>query len=281
MRDLSPQRKKAKTFEALIGQVARLSARLPVLMVFEDVHWLDPSSRDLLDQAIERIATWPALLVATFRPEFQPPWTGNPNVTTLALTRLDRRETASLVDGIAGGDKLPAEIVDEIVDRTDGVPLFVEEFTKAVIEALASGGTTTLLAAAPRAGTAVPATLQASLMARLDHLAQPKRWRRSAPRSAALSIMNCYRRCWDGNSLSYKRPCNGSPMRDCCSCVASRRNQRICSSTLWCKMQPTACYCAADGRNCMLASPLSLNRCSRRVSNSSLSDWLSTVLRQS
>lgn len=143
-------------------------------MVFEDVHWLDPSSRDLLDQAIERIATWPALLVATFRPEFQPPWTGNPNVTTLALTRLDRRETASLVDGIAGGDKLPAEIVDEIVDRTDGVPLFVEEFTKAVIEALASGGTATLLAAAPRAGAAVPATLQASLMARLDHLGPAK-----------------------------------------------------------------------------------------------------------
>jgi predicted ATPase len=174
LRDLSPQRKKAKTFEALIGQMAQLAARVPVLVVFEDIHWLDPSSRDLLDQVIERISVWPALLVATFRPEFQPPWTGHPQVTTLALTRLGRRETASLVGGIAGEDTLPAEIVDEIIDRTDGVPLFVEELTKAVVEARTSGETAALLAAAPRPGAAVPATLHASLMARLDHLGSAK-----------------------------------------------------------------------------------------------------------
>lgn len=173
-REISPQRKKAKTFAALIGQVERLSARAPVLMVFEDVHWFDPSSRDLLDQTIERVAAWPTLLVATFRPEFQPAWTSHPHVTTVALTRLDRHDTASLVCGIAGEGMLSAEIVDEIIDRTDGVPLFVEELTKAVIETQATGAAASLVAAAPRPGTVVPATLRASLMARLDHLGSAK-----------------------------------------------------------------------------------------------------------
>jgi predicted ATPase len=91
--DVSPQRKKQRTFEALIGQVRRLAERLPLLMVFEDIHWLDASSRDLLDRVIENVAGWPVLLVATFRPEFQPPWTGQPHVTALALARLGRRET--------------------------------------------------------------------------------------------------------------------------------------------------------------------------------------------
>ena len=108
-------------------------------MVFDDVHWIDPSSRELLDRVIERIADWPVLLLAMFRPEFQPPWIGQPHVTLLTLARLDRRNTAAMVANVAGNAALPPEIVEEIVERTDGVPLFVEELTKAVLESGAEG----------------------------------------------------------------------------------------------------------------------------------------------
>ena len=133
--DVTPQRKKEKTFEALLRQVEGLSRQQPVLMVFDDLHWIDPSSRELLDRVIERVADWPVLLLAMFRPEFQPPWTGQPHVTMLTLARLDRRDTAAMVANVAGNAALPPEIVEEIAERTDGVPLFVEELTKAVLEA--------------------------------------------------------------------------------------------------------------------------------------------------
>ena len=132
--DVTPQRKKDKTFEALLRQIEGLSRQQPVLMMFDDIHWIDPSSRELLDRVIERVADWPVLLLAMFRPEFQPPWTGQPHVTMLTLARLDRRDTAAMVANVAGNAALPAEIVEEIAERTDGVPLFVEELTKAVLE---------------------------------------------------------------------------------------------------------------------------------------------------
>src|ERR1700687_6163709 len=103
-------------------------------MVFDDIHWIDPSSRELLDRVTERVADWPVLLVAMFRPEFQPPWTGQPHVTMMTLARLDRRDTAAMVANVAGHAALPTEIVEEIADRTDGVPLFVEELTKSMVE---------------------------------------------------------------------------------------------------------------------------------------------------
>ena len=100
--DIMPQRRKEKTFEALLRQVKGLARQQPVLMWFDDIHWIDPSSRELLDRLIERIADWPVLLLAMFRPEFQPPWTGQPHVTTLTLARLDRRDTAMMVANVAG-----------------------------------------------------------------------------------------------------------------------------------------------------------------------------------
>ena len=137
-------------------------------MMFDDLHWIDPSSRELLDRVIERIADWPVLLLAMFRPEFQPPWIGQPHVTMLTLARLDRRDTAAMVANVAGNAALPAEIMEEIAERTDGVPLFVEELTKAVLEAGAQAPAA--LSAMPHAALSVPATLHASLMARLDRL---------------------------------------------------------------------------------------------------------------
>jgi class 3 adenylate cyclase len=173
---LSPQRKKERTLEALMRQLEGLARRQPVVVVFEDAHWIDPTSRELLDLTVERVRTLPVLLIATFRPEFQPPWTGQPQVTMLALNRLDRRDRTALVAQIAGGKALPAEIVRQIADHTDGVPLFVEELTKSVIESgllREIGDRYVLDGALPP--LAVPTTLHASLLARLDRLASVRR----------------------------------------------------------------------------------------------------------
>jgi len=156
--NLSPQRIKERTLQALLRQLEGLARKQPVLMVFEDAHWIDPTSRELLDLTIERMRSLPVLLIVTFRPEFQPPWTGQPQVTMLTLNRLDRRDRSTLVAQVAEGNALPDEVVDQIVDRTDGVPLFIEELTKSVLE---SG--------VPPVG--IPTTLHDSLMARLDRLA--------------------------------------------------------------------------------------------------------------
>src|SRR5205823_14866525 len=118
--NLSPQRKKEKTLEALIRQLEGLARRQPVVMVFEDAHWIDPTSRELLDLTIERVRNLRVLLVVTFRPEFQTPWIGQPQVSMLALNRLDRHDRTTLVQQVAGGKPLPNEVVAQIVDRTDG-----------------------------------------------------------------------------------------------------------------------------------------------------------------
>jgi class 3 adenylate cyclase/predicted ATPase len=171
--DFTPQGRKEKTFEALLRQFSGLAKRQPVLMIFEDLHWADPTSRELLDLTVEHVARMPVLLVATFRPEFQPPWTGQPHVATLSLDRLGREESGELVRGIIGtAATLSSEIVDEIVERTDGVPLFLEEVTKAVVETAISGadGGKAAVSSVPATSPTVPATLHASLMARLDRL---------------------------------------------------------------------------------------------------------------
>jgi class 3 adenylate cyclase/predicted ATPase len=160
--DLSPQRKKERTLEALLRQLEGLARQQPVIMLLEDAHWIDPTSRELLDLTVERVNSLPVLLIVTFRPEFQPPWTGQPQVTTLALNRLDRRDRTVLVEQIAGGNALPDEVIAQIADRTDGIPLFVEELTKSVLE---SG--------VPPLG--IPSTLHDSLMARLDRLSLVRR----------------------------------------------------------------------------------------------------------
>jgi class 3 adenylate cyclase/predicted ATPase len=168
--DLSPQRKKERTLAALLRQLQALARRQPVLMIFEDLHWIDPTSREVLDLTVEKIAALPVLLVATYRPEFQPPWVGGSQVTVIALNRLGRNERATLVHRLAGNlGMLPPDVVDEIVERTDGVPLFVEELTKAVVEAGADRGYPSI-SAVPRSSLAVPATLHASLLGRLDRL---------------------------------------------------------------------------------------------------------------
>jgi len=174
--NLSPQRKKDRTLEALIHQLEGLARRQPVLMVFEDVHWTDPTSRELVDLTVECIRGLPVLLIVTFRSEFQPPWTGEPQVTMLALNRLDRRDRTALVRQIAGGKELPDDVIDQIANRADGVPLFVEELTKSVLESgllREEANRYTLDRALPP--LAIPTSLHDSLMARLDRLASVRR----------------------------------------------------------------------------------------------------------
>jgi class 3 adenylate cyclase len=132
--NLSPQKQKEKTLKALLAQVEGLATRQPVMMLVEDAHWMDPTSRESFDIIIDRVPSLPVLLIITYRPEFMPPWVGRPHVTLLSLNRLSPRQRAEMIGRVTGGKALPKEIVDQISDRTDGVPLFIEELTKAVLE---------------------------------------------------------------------------------------------------------------------------------------------------
>jgi class 3 adenylate cyclase/predicted ATPase len=176
MPNLSPQRKKERTLEALLRQLDGLARRQPVVTVFEDAHWIDPTSRELLDLTVERLRSLPVLMIVTFRPEFQPPWTGQPQVTMLVLNRLDRRDRTALVGQLASGKALPDEVVAQIVNRADGVPLFVEELTKSVLESgllREEGDRYVLNGVLPP--FAIPMSLHASLLARLDRLESVRR----------------------------------------------------------------------------------------------------------
>jgi tetratricopeptide (TPR) repeat protein len=155
-----------------VTRVERLATRQPVLFVFEDAHWIDPTSRDWLDLTIDQVPALPVLLIITFRPEFAPPWVGLPQVTLLSLSRLAPRQRALMIMRVTGGKPLPEEVTDQIIDRTDGVPLFIEELTKAVVESglvADAGDRYTVAGSIPP--MAIPTTLQGSLLARLDHLA--------------------------------------------------------------------------------------------------------------
>jgi class 3 adenylate cyclase len=169
--NLSPQRKREMLFEALLHQLEALARSRPVLMMFEDAHWIDPTSRELLDLTVDCTRRLPILLVITFRPEFQHGRAGQPHLTMVALNRLGERDVAALVDGLAGNAPLGSDIVEEIVERTDGVPLFIEELTKAVLESGEHGDRVgAVLAVRPLPDLGIPATLHASLIARLDRL---------------------------------------------------------------------------------------------------------------
>jgi hypothetical protein len=169
--DFTPQKRKEKTLRALVAQVEGLAARQPVLLVVEDVHWADPTSLELFDLIVELVPSLPLLAIVTFRPEFVPPWVGRPQVTPITLNRLPRRLRAEMIAHVTGGKVLPREIADQITDRTDGVPLFIEELTKSVVESCIWVDADDRYAVkGPVEPLAIPTTLQASLLARLDRL---------------------------------------------------------------------------------------------------------------
>jgi class 3 adenylate cyclase/tetratricopeptide (TPR) repeat protein len=172
LQDLDPQKRKEKTLAAILAQLDGLSARQPVFMIFEDVHWIDPTSLELLAATVEHVPQLRALLLMTARPDFTPPWPSYSHVTTIPLTRLGRRDGAALVERVTGGKTLPKAVMDQIVAHTDGVPLFIEELTKMVLESgLLRERDGQYVLERPLPPLAIPTTLHASLMARLDRLA--------------------------------------------------------------------------------------------------------------
>ena len=172
--ELNPQQRRQRTLEALVEQVATFSRQSPVLMIIEDAHWADPTSLELFSRIVDRIPALRVLLIITYRPEFEPPWIGWPYVTALTINRLTERETSAMIDRIIGNKPLPANIREDIINRSDGIPLFVEEMTKAVLEAESDGKARRTAAAVPSPAITVPPSLQASLMARLDRLGSAK-----------------------------------------------------------------------------------------------------------
>jgi class 3 adenylate cyclase/tetratricopeptide (TPR) repeat protein len=173
--NLSPQRQKEKTLEALVGQIEALSGKEPVLIAFEDLHWVDPTSQAFLDALVERLPGLPVLLVATHRPDYSAPWEDLPQVTSLPLGRLEPSNVTQFVNVVTRGLQLPPEVLEEIISHTDGVPLFIEELTKSVLESglLCEAGDKYTLAA-PLPAMAIPTSLRDSLAARLDRLAPVK-----------------------------------------------------------------------------------------------------------
>jgi class 3 adenylate cyclase len=173
--EMSPAELRERTVAALISSFVGLARQRPVLALLEDAHWSDPSSLDVFSRLVERLQDLPVLIVVTCRPEFAPSWIGRALVTTLSLNRFGRRQTVSMVNQITGGKALPAEVLDEILVKTDGVPLFVEELTKTVLESdLLRDEGDSFVFAKELTPLAIPATLQDSLMARLDRLSPVK-----------------------------------------------------------------------------------------------------------
>ncbi|MGB9411077.1 MAG: adenylate/guanylate cyclase domain-containing protein, partial [Pseudolabrys sp.] len=171
--ELTPQQRRQKTLEALTAQMEMLSRQKPVLMIFEDAHWADPTSLESLGRVVDRIRTLRVLLLVTLRPEFDAPWVGRPYVAALVINRLTEHEAGAMIDRIVGNRLLSASIREDIIERSDGIPLFVEEITRAVLEAGGETAAERAIAAVPSPALTVPASLYASLMARLDRLGGP------------------------------------------------------------------------------------------------------------
>ncbi|MDP9812700.1 class 3 adenylate cyclase/tetratricopeptide (TPR) repeat protein [Rhizobium tibeticum] len=203
---LTPQAQKARTLWVLIRQLEGIAARQPIVMVVEDAHWIDPTTRDWLGMVIERLQKLPALLVVTFRPEFRSPWLASPHVTAISLGRLGHDEGAAIVDRVAGGRILPLDVKNQILARTEGVPLFVEELTKTVLESglLVDAGDRYRLKG-PLSSLAIPSTLQDSLMARLDRLASVKNM---------AQIGACIGRVFHHRLLAAVAGCDAARLRD-------------------------------------------------------------------
>ena len=161
---LTPERQKQKTQEALVGWLVAEADQTAVYSAWEDLHWADPSTLELLALFLEQVPTTRLLAVLTFRPEFIPPWSSRSYLSQMTLGRLDRMQVGEMVERVTGATGLSAEMVQQVIAKTDGVPLFVEELTKSVVESVGAYGR------GPAQSVAIPTTLHDSLMARLDRL---------------------------------------------------------------------------------------------------------------
>src|SRR5439155_11004826 len=172
---VSPEQQKQQTLQTFLTIMVRIAAQQPMLFVMEDLHWVDPTTLEFLSLLVDQGPTAPILALFTFRPDFSPPWTGRSHLTQVTLPRLPRRQAAEMTGRVAHGKALPAEVLEQVVAKTDGVPLFVEELTKMVLESgLLQEGAERYELTGPLPPLAIPTTLHDSLMARLDRLAAVK-----------------------------------------------------------------------------------------------------------
>ena len=203
---LSPEARKADTVRALVGEIKARSNDTPVLLLFEDVHWIDPSSLEVLGALIEAAPSLPVMLLITHRPEFNSTWDAHPNVTVLRLNRLPQRDGTAIVNEITHGKQLPAEIVQEILERTDGVPLFVEELTKTIIESGALRETESRYERGDAsAALSIPDSLSDSLMARLDRVGEAKTVAQQAAVIGRDSPLELLRKVYDGSDSNLEQ----------------------------------------------------------------------------
>ena len=263
--ELAPQQRRQKTLEALTAQLVGLASQQPVLMIFEDAHWADPTSLEAFGRAVDRIRTLPALLIVTFRPEFNAPWAGQSHVMSLTLNRLGERDAASIIERIVGNKMLPPNIRQDIIERTDGIPLFVKEMTKAVLEAEGEGAAAQAVSMVPSPMLSVPASLHASLMARLDRLGSVKE---VAQIGAAIGREFSHA-CWLPWFASLRPNSNlhstALSRQVCCFGRARHRTRPTCSSMRWYRTRLTARCCANSDARCMPVSAKPLRASSRRL----------------
>ena len=266
---MTPEQRRHKTLEALGSQIEALSRSNPVLMIFEDAHWADPTSLEVFSRVVDRLQTLRVLLIVTFRPEFDPPWIGRPYVTTLTINRLAQRDIEAVIDGLIGNKLIPAKIRQDIIGRTDGIPLFVEEMTKAVLEAESESAAQRTAAAIPSTTVVVPASLQASLMARLDRLGAAKE-----VAQIGAAIGREFSHALLSAVVSKPEPEVASALNRLIAAGLLFRQgvppMRVtCSSTRWCKTLPMARCCANRDVHFMLASPKRWNVNSQRLPRTS------------
>ena len=278
--DVTPEERRERTLEALVSQIKALARQNPVLMIVEDAHWVDPTSLEVFGRVIDRVRGLRVLLIVTFRPDFDAPWVGRAYVTFLALNRLGEREILAMIEGVIGNKPLPANIRQDIIERTDGIPLFVEEMTKAVLEAESQGAGEHLAAAVPSSALAVPASLQASLMARLDRLGPAKELAQigaAIGREFSLSLLAAVMRKpeTDINSALDRLFHAGLLFRQ-----GVPPHATYLFKLRWCRMRLTARCCANRDGRFMLASPKHWRASSRRLSRTSPSCWRVTAQKQ-
>jgi class 3 adenylate cyclase/predicted ATPase len=263
--DLTPQRQKDLTIDALIRQVLALTPQRPALALLEDVHWLDPTTLELLDRTIEAVKSSRSLIVMTFRPEFFAPWLDQAHVTMLQLERLNKGEVATMLANLTDGKGLPVELSDVIVSKTDGVPLFVEEMTKAILETgmLEDVGERYVIQG-PIAVPSIPVTLHDSLMARLDRLAPVKE---VAQIGAAI-----------GREFPYRLLAAVAPLST--SALDSALSQLAAADLIHARGQPPDCAYVFKHALIQDAAYGSLLRSRRQQLHSDIADALSVQFRQ-
>jgi class 3 adenylate cyclase len=279
--ELTPQKRKEKTLAALTSQIEGLSAREPVLMVYEDLHWSDPTTRESVDLLIDRLSKRRILAIITFRPEFSPQWIGLPNVTMLTLNRLAPRQRSEMIAHVTGGKTLPKEISNQIVERTDGVPLFIEELTKSVVESeLVTDAGDHYAVTGPAVPLAIPTTLHASLLARLDRLAPT---REVAQIGAALARSFSHELISAVAQMSQHKLDEALEQLVAAELISGAElhpTPSICSSTLWCRTPPTAPYCAAADSSCTPESPRRWRAGSPRAQQLNRPSWRTIAPKQ-